>query len=159
MNIVKKIFNGIESFLEHVCMFTLVVMVVLIFVQVFCRYILKFTPRWSEETAVILMIWVAFIGMALGVKRGIHLTITFFVELFPKLLKKIILIADELCVMVFGIVIIIYGIDLVYNTMDSTLAATQLPSSVIYAVLPVAGVLIVIYTFARAINLILNKNN
>lgn len=157
MNTIKKVFNWIEDGIEYIAMGALAVMVVLIFSQVFCRYVLHFTPRWSEESAIIMMIWVSFIGLALGVKKEIHLTITFFVDLFPKFIRNIILILDQILIMIFGIVIVIYGADLSIHTMTSTLPATQLPSSVLYMVLPLSGVFIIIYTAIKMIQLVAGK--
>ncbi|WP_298836892.1 TRAP transporter small permease [Clostridium sp.] len=159
MNTIKKILNKIDSAIEYLCMTTLVIMVCIVFYQVFTRYILGFTPRWSEETCVILMIWLGFIATAIGVKKGTHLSISAVVNLFPKKAQKIIFYFDELAVMLFGIIIFIYGKQLSADTMSSTLPATQLPSGVLYAVLPVCGVMIIIYTIIRILDLILDKQN
>jgi TRAP-type transport system small permease protein len=158
LDIIKKVLNKIEVIIEYVCMGTLVCMVAIIFSQVFCRYILKFTPVWSEEFTIILMIWVAMIGAALGVKRSIHLAINAVVDLFPKSVKRVIYCFDELAVIIFGVIITIYGGKLAVATMDSTLPATQLPSGVIYCILPVMGVLIVFYSVNKFLKVLLNKD-
>jgi len=159
LNTIKKVLNKIDSGIEYLCMSTLVVLVCIVFMQVFTRYVLGFTPRWSEETAVILMIWLGFITTAIGVKKGTHLSISALVDLFPKPVQKVVFYFDEVAVMIFGIFLFIYGKELSVNTMSSTLPATQLPSGVLYAVLPVAGVMIIIYTLIRIFNLITNKEN
>ena len=158
MDIIKNVLNKIEAAIEYICMGTLLCMVVIIFSQVFCRYILKFTPIWSEEFTIILMIWISLIGAALGVKRSIHLAINALVDLFPKPVKKVIYCFDELAVIIFGIIIIVYGAELSIQTMDSTLPATQLPSGVLYSILPVMGVLIVFYSVIKFFNVLLDKN-
>ena len=157
MDIIKKVLDKIDSIIEYLCMGTLLVLVCIVFFQVFTRYFLKFTPRWSEETSVILLIWMGFITMAIGVKKGMHLSISAIVNLLPKSAQKVIFYFDELAVMVFGIVLFIYGRDLSAATMSSTMPATQLPSGVLYAVLPVSGILIIIYTIVRISDLILDK--
>jgi len=157
LDIIKKVLNKIDNIIEYLCMGTLVALVCIVFMQVFTRYFLKFTPRWSEETSVILLIWLGFITMAIGVKKGMHLSISAIVDLLPKPVQKIIYYFDELAVMVFGIVLFIYGKDLSAATMSSTMPATQLPSGVLYAVLPVSGVMIIIYTIVRITDLILDK--
>lgn len=159
MNTIKKVLNKIDNLIEYLCMATLVILVCIVFTQVFTRYVLGFTPRWSEETAVILMIWLGFITTAIGVKKASHLSISAVVDLLPKPAKKVIFYFDELAVMFYGIILFIYGKDLTINTMDSTLPATQLPAGVLYAVLPVAGVMIIIYTIVRIFDLALDKQN
>lgn len=157
LDITKKILNTIDNIIEYLCMGTLVVLVCIVFFQVFTRYVLKFTPRWSEETSVILLIWLGFITMAIGVKKGMHLSISAIVDLFPKPVRKVIYYFDELAVMIFGIILFIYGKDLSVATMSSTMPATQLPSGVLYAILPVSGALIIIYTIIRIFDLIIDK--
>jgi len=159
LNIIKKVLNKIDDIIEYLCMGTLVVLVCIVFMQVFTRYVLKFTPLWSEETSVILLIWLGFVTMAIGVKKGMHLSISALVNLFPKPLQKIIFYFDELAVMIFGVILFIYGKDLAEQTMSSTLPATQLPEGVLYSILPISGFLIIIYTIMRILDLILNKQN
>lgn len=155
----KKILNKIDNIIEYLCMATLVILVCIVFYQVFTRYVLGFTPRWSEETAVILMIWLGFITMAIGVKKASHLSISAVVDLLPKPAQKVIFYFDELAVMAFGIILFVFGKDLSAQTMSSTLPATQLSSGVLYAVLPVSGAMIIIYTIVRILDLILDKQN
>lgn len=159
MNIIKKVLNTIDTIIEYICMGTLAILVCIVFYQVFTRYILHFTPRWSEETCVILMIWLGFISLAIGVKKGTHLSISALVNLFPKPMQKIVFYIDEIAVLIFGVMLVIYGQQLSAFTMSSTLPATQLPSGVLYACLPVSGVLIIAYTIMIISNLILEKNN
>lgn len=157
LSTLKKVLNKVDNVIEYICMVTLVILVCIVFFQVFTRYILGFTPRWSEETAVILMIWLGFITTAIGVKRGTHLSISAVVDLFPKSVQNIISYIDELAVMFFGIILLIYGRDLTIHTMTSTLPATQLPAGVLYAALPVAGFMIIIYTIARILEKLTQK--
>ena len=97
--------------------------------------------------------------MAIGVKKGMHLSISAVVNLLPKSFQKVIFYFDELAVMLFGVILFIYGKDLAEQTMSSTLPATQLPEGVLYSILPISGFLIIIYTIVRIIDLILNKQN
>ena len=158
MNIFKKGLNIVEAVIEYICMGTLGIMVVIVFSQVVCRYVFKFTPRWSEETSIICMIWISMLGLALGVRRNIHLAITEVVNLFPKTLRRFIYCFDEVAMIVFGVTITIYGAELSSVTMSSTLPATQLPSGVLYAILPIMGVLVTIFSVINLFNVIFNKN-
>ncbi len=159
MAAIKKIFNKIEKVIEYLSMATLLLLVCIVFMQVFLRYVFHTTPRWSEETAVILMIWLGFITTAIGVKKGMHLSISVIVDLLPKSMKKVMYCFDEVAVMVFGIILTIFGGQLALQTMDSTLPATQLPSGVLYAILPVSGALIVCYSVIRLFDVISDKQN
>lgn len=159
MNTVKKLLNGIDVIIEYICCGILVFLICLVFSQVFCRYVLRFTPSWSEETSVILMIWMGFIACAIGVKKGIHLTITAFVGLFPKKVQKVIFYLDEIAVLIFGLIMVRYGAELSSHTMMSIMPATQIKTGFLYMCIPIAGVMIVVYCIVRIINLALNREN
>lgn len=54
-----------------------------VFVQVVLRYVFSTNFLWGEELALLSFIWSIFIGAAVGVRRGIHLSF----ELFPLYFK------------------------------------------------------------------------
>jgi len=159
LDTVKKFLNGIDTIIEYICSGILVVIVCLVFSQVFCRYVLRFTPSWSEETSTILMIWMGFIACAIGVKKGTHLTISAVVDLFPKKVQKIFYYFDEIAVLIFGLIMVRYGGELSNHTMMSIMPATQIKTGVLYMCIPIAGVMISLYSIERIINLAVNREN
>lgn len=122
-------------------------MTIITAVQVFCRYVLDFSIRWSEEVPLILMVWFGFISMAIGVKKRLHISIELFFSMFPKKVQKVVLKLVDTIILAFGGVMIYYGFTLSKLTMTSTLPATKLPSGVLYAVIALSGVMIVYDTF------------
>ena len=156
---VKKFLNGIDTIIEYICSGILVIIVCLVFSQVFCRYVLRFTPSWSEETSTILMIWMGFIACAIGVKKGTHLTISAVVDLFPKKVQKIFYYFDEIAVLIFGLIMVRYGGELSNHTMMSIMPATQIKTGLLYMCIPIAGIMISLYSIERIINLAVNREN
>ena len=75
MDGLKKFLNNFEG---YVCVVTLLVMSVVIFWQVVCRYILKSSLPWSEELSRYLLVWTSFIGGAYGVRLGAHIGVEAF---------------------------------------------------------------------------------
>lgn len=139
-------------------MIFLVLMTIIISYQVFTRYFLNSTPYWSEEIALLLMVWFSFIGIALGVKRETHLSIEFLVNKLSQKPKKILYIVSHCLECLFGIIVFIYGAKLVSLTKTSTLPATQLKTSFLYLMVPVAGVMITIYAVMKIVQKLKNKN-
>jgi TRAP-type C4-dicarboxylate transport system permease small subunit len=156
---IKKIFGFIEKIIEYICMIGLLAMTVIVFGTVFSRYVFGFTPGWSGELTILILAWSSLIGMALGVKTGIHITITFIVDSFPKYIRKFFLIFDQVLVMIFGIILIVYGWILCGYTVNSTMPGIGLPSDAQYLMLPFVGVLIIIYTCMHTVNIVLNKKS
>ncbi|MQQ07481.1 TRAP transporter small permease subunit [Epibacterium sp. SM1979] len=50
---------------------------------VFGRYVLNDTPTWVEQLALVLVVWITFLGAAAGVWYKDHLSIDFIREGFP----------------------------------------------------------------------------
>lgn len=156
-NTIKKIIDYSDKVLEFAGSTFLLAMIIIVSLQVFTRYFFKITPRWSEETTMILMIWFGFIGIAIGVKKDIHLSIEFLVNKFPEKIKKGFYVLDDVLVGIFGFTLLVYGAELVQKTGDSTLPATQLPTYVLYIMVPITGFMIVLYTIDKIFRLFENE--
>lgn len=86
-------FDRFLSFVEENALKILfIILPLLCFMQVICRFIFHFPVPWSEETMRILFIWATFIGCSLAVKRGGHLTVTAFVRMLPEYAHKLVAI-------------------------------------------------------------------
>ena len=142
MKVINKGFYYIHQGLVWIAKMMMLAMVIIVAVQVFCRYVLDFSIRWSEEVPLILMVWFGFISMAIGVKKRLHISIELFFSLMPEKMQFIVLKLVDLLVALFGACMVYYGYKLAMFTMSSTLPATKLPTGFLYMVIPVAGVLI-----------------
>ncbi|GAK54536.1 hypothetical protein U14_05823 [Candidatus Moduliflexus flocculans] len=143
MNGLKKVMNIVHLVMGYIAIFQLIAMVILISVQVFCRYVLNFSISWVEEVCLLLMVWFSFIAMAIGVKNKLHISIELFVMWLPKRVQNgIIAKISDVSIIAIGFVLIYHGILLVQNGMMSTLPATGLPAAAGYIFVPITGVLI-----------------
>lgn len=71
----------IETFL--LSLFT-ILLVVVIFIEVICRYILFISTAWAEELSRYLFIWLTYIGSAYALSEGGHIEIDVFKQLLVK---------------------------------------------------------------------------
>lgn len=143
MKIVDWIFHKFHLFMVFAAKIMILAMTIITAIQVFCRYVLDFSIRWSEEVPLILMVWFGFISMAIGVKKRLHISIELFFSMFPKKVQKFILKLVDCIILAFGCIMVYYGGTLSRLTMTSTLPATKLPSGVLYAVIALSGIMIV----------------
>ena len=141
--IVKKGFAAIEKMLEILSMGMLLAMVVIICYQVVMRFVFNDSPSWTEEVAILLMIWFGILSIPIGVKLHLHIGIEYLFDQFPPVGQYVISRLIYLLIAGFGLVMIVYGLELVDFMTMSTLPATKLPSAVEYAVIPASGVLLV----------------
>ncbi|AOT68567.1 TRAP transporter small permease [Geosporobacter ferrireducens] len=146
-----KFLDRINKLFEQIGMIFIVLMILIISIQVFSRYFFSVTPRWSEEVALLLMVWFAFIGISIGVKRESHLSIEYFVSLLPEKIQKVIIRFGHVLVLFSGLFLFYYGGLLAIQTRTSTLPATRLPSSYLYIMVPIAGFLIFLYSIPKVL--------
>lgn len=125
----------------------LLVIVVLVSTQVILRKFFNRSLVWSEEVSLLLVVWMAFIAMAIGVAESLHISISLFFDMFPKKMRSWTIVANHLLVALSGGILAYYGALLVGHTTSSTLPTTKWPSFILYLMIPVAGVYIVYFSF------------
>ena len=149
-----RIYRRVNIALEWLALSLLVIMTLVTIYRVTMRYFLNFTPSWTEELSCILMIWLAMLGLAIGVRERMHLAITLFYDWFPTWLRSaidVLLLTLQTCL---GVYLALSGLRLTIDQFHTTMSAVKIlpfsermmPNSIMYIFVPVAGVLILIYT-------------
>lgn len=136
MKKVLLVFNNIERVLITVMM---MIMVVLIFTQVFTRYVLGNSLGWTEEASRYLFIWLIFLSIGIAFVDKKHISIDILIDILPEKFKKVILQISYLLLMGLSIFLFIQGMELIgklqeFSQKSSTL---QIPMWMIYLSLPV----------------------
>ena len=143
----EKMRNVLDHTLEILSGVSFLAMVVLTCWQVFTRYLLKNPSSWSEELVSYMFGWMALFGASLVTGERGHMNIPLLTERLGPGLKKGLAVFSETVALLFSVVILFYGgmkiTDLAMGQMTSSLG---LPVGFFYAVLPVSGVLCVVYT-------------
>lgn len=75
---VNKALDVIFNVLRTYSKIVLLAVVLIVSAQVISRKFLRHSIIWSEEVALLLMVWMAFISMAIGVAKNIHIRIEMF---------------------------------------------------------------------------------
>jgi TRAP-type C4-dicarboxylate transport system permease small subunit len=145
MKILKLIKNALDRLLVFASLTALLAMIVIIIYQVFSRQVFNSTPSWAEELSMLLFVWTSFLGVAYGFKAKLHIGVSFLVDLFPKKLQEACDFFAKILIVLFAIVLIFYGWKFTVLMGGSTMAGTGLPSSALYACLPVSGLFILLY--------------
>jgi len=111
--------SKIVSFIDKIEELSLVamysVMVIVIFVQVIMRYCFNNSLSWSEELGKFLFVWLSWIGISIGAKKGEHIKITMLVDRLPTNAAHIANILSELIVVGICAVTAYYGSSLVIS--------------------------------------------
>lgn len=133
-------------------------MVILTCWQVFTRYVLQNPSSWSEELVSYLFAWMSLFGASLVVGERGHMNIPIVVEKMGKKGRKFFAIFSELIAFAFSAVILVYGgIQITNLAMGQMTSALGLPIGIFYVVLPLSGVLNMIYTILNIIDITTNS--
>lgn len=142
---VKK---GLNKTLEIICISIMVLMVLLALWQVISRYFLNSPSTISEELLIYCFVWVSLLGAAYVFGKREHMAMTFFVEKVKKPKAKIIKVFTEIAILLFSISVLVYGgMEITKLAMGQISPALGIPMGYIYSVLPISGVITIIYTF------------
>jgi TRAP-type C4-dicarboxylate transport system permease small subunit len=145
IKMVHKIVRGIDRTIEIIGALMMLIMTIIIIYEVFGRYVLHAEPSWSEEVSLLLMTAFGFLSICIGFRYGYHLRLTFIVDRFSPIVKKFLEILSHILVIGFGILLLVEGYNTIVLTWPSTLPSTGLPGGVQYIIIPVTGVVTMLY--------------
>lgn len=145
----------LDKILGSLLVFLMAVMVTAVSWQVFSRYILQASSSFTEEIARYLLIWIGILGAAYIAGQQQHLSIDI---LAPKLSRrnriKLRMGINMLIILFCLLVLVIGGSNLVYLNylLGQTSAALNIPLGAVYTVVPISGVLVIIYKVNELLN-------
>lgn len=149
MQLLRRIVLALDTALETFALLALLSMILIVTMQVFTRKFFNFVFFWSEEVTLLLLVWFAFMGMAIGFRENLHLAMESITDVFPKWFNKLLDRLIDASTFAFGVYLIIQGWDFTVLMNESTLAATKLPNSVLYFVMPVSGFMVCAYSILQ----------
>lgn len=144
--------DRISDWLIKLSALGLIIMTAVTFWQVFGRFVLNSSPSWSEPLSLILMIWYIFFAAATGVREGSHIKITVLEDMSSPSRLRILKICINILVAIFGAILCVYGVQLVYLVNVNIIAGLGISRSFAYLPLPISGFLMTIFALKHAID-------
>lgn len=127
----------------------LVAMTALITAHVIARYGLNSSIVWSEPAAVILMGWFIFLGAAVGIREGYHLSFDILIYLLPQRGKLVLFSLSDLAVGAFGCGMVWYGGQLAWSSAGVRLPTLGISGAFDFMPITMGGILVVIFSAER----------
>lgn len=131
----------------------LLVIVAIVFYQVFGRYVLNSSPTWAENLALVLVLYVTLIAAAVGVRDAGHIGMESILILLPEALQRKIEVVIHLLVAIFGAAMAYNGWVLGLSVWHYKIPNLHLSEATRYAPLVLSGVLIVLFSIEHIIAL------
>jgi TRAP-type transport system small permease protein len=122
--------------------------------QVFGRYVMNSSPTWSENLALVLVLYVTLIGAAVGVRDAGHVGLESLLVLAPDRIRNRLEIAIHGLVGIFGALMAWNGWILGESVAAYKLSNINLGEWVRYVPLVVSGAMIVLFSVEHVLALL-----
>jgi TRAP-type C4-dicarboxylate transport system permease small subunit len=126
-----------------------VIMTVFIFAQVFWRYVLNSSLPWTEPAAVMIMGWFIFLGAAVGIREGYHLSFDALLYFLPERAKLWLYSVSDMLVAGFGVGMVWFGAQLAAKTAGNKLPGLGISGAFDFLPIVAGGVLVVLFSLER----------
>lgn len=153
-----SIYKWIYAAIYNYARLSLVVVIAIVSAQVVARNVFKSNIRWNQEVSLLLTIWMAFLGLAIGVDKGLHIQVELFYTYFPKGLQRVVDRVNQILLLVVGVFFTYFGTALVLSTTRSKLTVTRWPACLMYIMIPVAGLCIVYFVALKMLGVETEKD-
>ena len=130
----------VVKFLNALIVTCFILLVAIVFMQVFFRYILGNSLSWAEETAQFIFIWLIYLGGIIRVRKGINIAFDVFLDSLPYKIWRIAFTLVNIISISFLLLIIVLGFDLALVNMTQLSSIMRLPMGFVYLAIPVGAV-------------------
>lgn len=128
-----------------------VAMLCSILLQACMRTMLNWAPPWTEELSLLMFAWIVLLMMALCVRENIHVRVDILMGLLPEK------VTESVNRAVFGLIALVAvymfwsGFSYLMETRGSTSNAIRYPMELLYTAMPVASVLVGLFSLENAL--------
>ena len=151
----RKAYDGFIAVLQTYSAILTLVMLGVVLLGVFFRYLMYQALSWYDEFAGYTLVWVTMYGSVVALARGKHISFETLVEKLPRVWQRISAIFATLCVLSFSLVVFLSGWELVREMAEETaVSIPEIRMAWIYSVMPISGALMVLVGVVELVKLL-----
>lgn len=147
-----KAADNLEKILTAIVAVIMILLSIIVSYQVFARYVLRDSPFWVEEGSEVMMMWLGILGSAAATWTESHMDLQIVVSRLPEQVRMWLRTFVDLLIAIFAFLIFLFSITLVKNLMTGTLLFLPIPIGYTYTILPVSGIIIILFSVIKGIN-------
>jgi TRAP-type C4-dicarboxylate transport system permease small subunit len=149
MSLVRAFSDRLDRLTRGFMIVALGAIVVLFLGEVFARNVVGRSLTWVEEVSVMYLgTWLVFIGAAHAMKIGMLVTFEYLLQRAGPRTATVMLLASEVLIIVFLLVIVVFGLRLSLATMAQPSPALRLPVGLAYLGIVVGCGIMIVHTLA-----------
>lgn len=142
----SKLKNLMNKILEYICVFIFAFITAVGTYQIVTRYIFNAPSTKSEELLTYGFTWLALFAASYVFGKREHMRMSFLADKASDKNKIILAIISESVVILFSAIVLIYGgFSITKLTMTQRSASLGIPMGWIYSIVPISGIVTVIY--------------
>ncbi len=119
--------------------------------QVIWRWVLNNPIVWSEELIRLTYVWICYLGWVIAERADSHVRITAVLNALPKSAQKWVQLFCHLLTIVFSVLMVYYGMQLVGVGAKRTAVSFKMNFGIVYAMGPICNLMIIFYEIAAVI--------
>jgi len=139
-----KTFQVMDRGINWVLAVLMAVMVVVIALQVWYRFILNNPLDWSEELGRYIFVWISFLGSAAGVRYQVHLGIDVLEKIVGRDAFRYVVVLINIVIQIFLLFVIYWGFTLLTVVRFQTSPSMLIPMTYPYAAVPVGAIFMLV---------------
>lgn len=156
----ERLLRRLIDLVEWWAVLLLVLMVVVVSLGVFFRYVVNQALVWYDEFASYLLVWLTFYAAVVASYRRRHIGFEVVMDQLVPLTRRVLEFVGESCVLGFQFVLFYYGWVLTGKMGDeSAVSLDWVKMGWVYSVLPIAGGLMLVISLVRLVRIASGKGN
>jgi len=112
MKKIDKVLDILEGTETLFAALTIIFIILINVIEIICRYFFSGSLGWPQELSTYLIIWVTYFGLSVLIKRGELIRVDMFFNKFPKTIKKVITLGQDITILIVTIFLIKYSLEL-----------------------------------------------
>ena len=141
MKTAKSVSNFLMKLLDVISIVLIIAMVLFLLIQLVGRAAFRHGFPWTEESAKICLIFLAYVGASMTSVNGTHINITILNDLLRGNAKKVLFVIQQLIAMAFLVLVFIYSFPALEIAKRSVTTNTHINNAIIYSAVPISAVI------------------
>lgn len=115
-------------------------LVVIVFWQIICRYVLRASNGWTQEISTLLFVWATFLGASLSVRSGAQIAMKVLLQKMPRISSNIMSFIAAVICEAFYVILTWSGVAAMQLFSDASTPALRIPMAVPYLAIAFSGI-------------------